>query len=400
MATRLNAKEAAALTEQRAKALEAQAKQVKQDRQIKAAEAAKLVRLWKTQGNRLIEAALCGETLLRVGPKLIGGNRLMGLGFSLAYIAQSKLLEDQRKIEIAEIHQNETEEQERNARERLRLLELKRLELEASNRIGEFIDLIRKHDRYSGMESSREMVVHHFLEEIENYTAEIYSGWSPDNELFRRLFNSKLFVYKPIDSLRPITQMLQDALHEMERIRRNLPISEAEESETTGLTDDSVALDDDPDNLDEEEVQSSPSVEKYKRYLESWECRDFMEAIDPKDYYQIEWGAVDGPRDWNFDSLIYAPALYWLCGTSGQSLMEAIEAEIQEAIHLASSSIQVSMRGSSKQCTCTVGGKIFHHTPGPSQLSDILKILKYETHENITPEGLSLLEITWQGGQM
>ena len=53
-----------------------------------------------------------------------------------------------------------------------------------------------------------------------------------------------------------------------------------------------------------------------------------MEAHDSEDYFQVEWNNLDEPEEWTFEDLISAPALAWLCGESGQGLLEAIELEI------------------------------------------------------------------------
>lgn len=97
MASRLNARQAASLTEQKAREIEAQAKLDAEDRKLRAAQAAKFSRLWKTQGNQLIEAALNGEKSIHVSPQLIGGAQLISLGFTIAYVDHTSFLEEKKR---------------------------------------------------------------------------------------------------------------------------------------------------------------------------------------------------------------------------------------------------------------------------------------------------------------
>ncbi len=375
MANRLNAKEAAALTEQRSRELEAQAKQDKQDRKLRTAQTAKQGRLWKAQGNRLIEAALNGDRFLRVGPKLIGGDLLNTLGFSIAYVDQASFLEHQRQLEF------ETKESER-----VRNLELNKLHPDTDKKIAEFLRFVGKHERYKGMDSTREKVVQCFHVKIREYSKRISSGISPRDKLFYKLFNSELFVYKPIDSLKPVTQALQDALHKLEKIRQDLPNIEVNEFEDYDFD----TVDD-----DEDEAVQTLGIDQFKRYLEPSECHQSMELDEPQDYYQVEWSDLVDPDEWKFEDLIFEPALAWLSGANGQALLEAIESEIKKAIESASSSIQILMEWDGELCTCDIGGETYYGTPRSNNLSEILKILKYKNNEFLLEDGKSMLEISW-----
>ncbi len=389
MASRLNAKEAAALTEQKALEIEARAKQDENDRKVRAAEAAKHTRLWKAQGNRLIEAALNGEMSLRVGAKLIGGDQLISLGFSIAYIDHASFSEHQTELEIKRIEQEKAKEKLILESERIRDLEIKKLQPVVDKRISEFIKLVENEDRYKNMESTRQMVVENFREKIKEYSKNISSGKSFRDTLFFRLFNSDIFVYTPINSLRPAVQALQDALHKLEQSRYNLPNVETEVNEF-------YSFDNYSDDINNDEERSDLIlINEFTRYLEPWECSDLMVAHVSDDYYQIEWSDVDAPEDWLFENLISAYALAWLSGKNGQALLEAIESEIQNAINSASSSIQIKVEWDGEQCTCDINGKTYYYTPRSSQLSDILKILKYKTREQLLKDGISVLEISW-----
>lgn len=387
MSIRLNAKEAAALTEQRARQIEARAKLDEQDRKLQAAQAVKHARLWRAQGNRLIEAALNGDGFLRVGTNLIGGDKLIALGFVIAYVDQASFLEHQRQVENERVEQEDAEARAIKETETARNLELKKLQPYLDKKISDFIKLVEKEDRYSGMDSTRKMVVAHFKDVIKDYAESISAGISHRDVLFSILFNSQLFVYKPIDSLRPIVQALQDALHKVETIRRDLP-----EVEVYEIDDFQNDLDDIDDEGDDEE---NLGIDEFKRYLEPWQCHESMEVDDSQDYYQIEWCNLDEPVECKFEDLISAAALAWLCGEIGQGLLEAIESEIQTAINSASSSIQISIERDEEQCSFVVGGVTYCDTPSSDQLSDILKILKYKTQDQSHVDGKSLLEISW-----
>jgi hypothetical protein len=392
VASRLNARQAATLTEQRAREIEAQAKKDEEDRKLRTAQTAKLARLWKAQANQLIEASINGEAFLRVGPKLIGGDQLVKLGFAIAYVDQTSFLEQQRQDEIERDEQRAAEERVFKESERLRNLEVKKLQPEVDKKIGAFIKSIEKEDRYKGMDSTKKMVVEHFLELIQNYTNNISAGKSPRGELFSQLFDGSLFVYKPIDSLRPVVQAIQDALHELEKVRRDLPDVEIDEFENFDYGLDDIEDDDEDEGADDD----VPGLESFKRYLEPWECNESMDVEEHQDYFQIEWGDVAEPEIWNFQDSISAPALAWLCGEGGQAFLEAIEAEIQSAIDSASTSIQISLEWDGALSTCDIGGETYCGTPKSNQLSDILKILKYKTQEEHLEEGRTLLQVSWQ----
>ncbi len=386
MASRLSAKEAAALTEQKAKELEARAKQEEQDKKLRTAQSAKQGRLWKTQGNRLIEAALNGERFLRIGTKLIGGDLLINLGFSIACVDQAAFLEHQRRLEIERVAQEEAFERSRKENERVRILQLKKLHPEVEKKIAEFIRLVEKDERYKGMDTTRKMVVEHFQENIRAYAERISAGVSPRDQLFYKLFNSEFFVYKPIDSLKPIVQALQDALHKLEKIRQDLPEVEV------GYDCDDIG---DTEDEEQEVEQKALGIDEFKRYLEDWECHQFMEVDEPQDYYQIEWSDLLGPQEWRFEDLISPSALAWISGESGQALFEAIESEIKKAIDSASSSIHITMEWDGEQNTCDINGETYYYTPRSSHLSEILKILKYKNQEQLLEDGRSTLEISW-----
>ena len=387
MATRLNAKKAASLTEQRAKEIEASSKLDDQIRKLKTAQIAKQVRLWKAQGNRLIEAALNGQSFLRVGQQLVEGDKLIKLGFSIAYVDQVSFLEHQNDLNTERINQKKTEERANYEIEKVRELEIKKLQLDVDRKTNDFILLIVKNDRYKGMESTQRMVAQRFQEEIKNYTGRISAGFSPHDKLFLKLFNSELFVYKPINFFKPIVQSLQDSLHKLEKFRLDLP--EVADSEF----DEFDEFDANFDEIDDEE--EGLEIDEFKRYLDPWECSDNMVLDEPENYYQIEWGNLDNTNEWKFENLIFAKSLSWLCGKSGQDLIEAIETEIQIATNSAFSKIQISIEWDDEQSSCEFGGVIYSQTPRSNHLSDILKILKYKTQEHLVEHGKSLLEISW-----
>ena len=386
MASRLNAKEAAALTEQRAREIEARAKQAELDKKLIASQATKFARLWKAQGNRLIEAALNGGSFLNVGSKLIGGDQLIKLGFAIAYIDQTAFSEYQKELENQKSDKYEAETRLLEEREKAKKLELKKLQPDIDKKIADFIKLVEKEDRYKGMDSTRKMVIKHFLEEINDYRNNISAGYSSSDKLFFQLFNSQLFVYKPIDSLRPTVQVLQDALHKLEKILHDLPEFEVDEFDY---------LEYDPVEDDEDSDAEGLAIDEFKRYLDAWECSESMEIDVATDYYQIEWSNLEDVEDWQFEDLISAAALAWLCGASGQALLEAIESEIQDAIDSASSSIHISMEWDGEQCTSDIGKETYYYTPRSNQLSEILKILKYKINKHSLENGKSILEISW-----
>jgi len=395
MATRLNAEKAASLTEQRAKEIEASSKLDDEIKKLKKAQIAKQVRLWKAQGNRLLEAALNGQSFLRVGQQLVEGDKLIKLGFSIAYVDQVSFLEHQNDLNIERINQKKTEERANYEIEKVRELEIKKLQLDVDKKTSDFILLIVKNDRYKGMESTQRMVAQRFQEEIKNYTGRISAGFSPRDKLFLKLFNSELFVYKPIDSFKPIVQSLQDSLHKLEKFRLELPEipdSEFDEFDEYDANCDEI---DDEEEEEEEEEEEDLEIDEFKRYLDPWECSDNMLLDEPENYYQIEWGNLNNTNEWKFEHLIFAKSLSWLCGKSGQDLIEAIETEIQIAINSALSKIQISIEWDDEQSSCEFGGVIYYHTPTPNHLSDILKILKYKTQEHLVEHGKSLLEISW-----
>ena len=386
MASRLNAKEAAALTEQRAREIEARAKQAELDKKLIASQATKYARLWKAQGNRLIEAALNGGSFLNVGSKLIGGDQLIKLGFAIAYIDQTAFSEYQKELENEKSDKHEAEARVLEERENAKKLELKKLQPDIDKKIADFIKLVEKEDRYKGMDSTRKMVIKHFLEVINDYRNNISAGYSSSDKLFFQLFNSQLFVYKPIDSLRPTVQVLQDALHKLEKILHDLPEFEVDEFDY---------LQYDPVEDDEDSNAEGLAIDEFKRYLDAWECSESMDIDVATDYYQIEWSNLEDVEDWQFEDLISAAALAWLCGASGQALLEAIESEIQDAIDSASSSIHISMEWDGEQCTSDIGKETYYYTPRSNQLSEILKILKYKINKHSLENGKSMLEISW-----
>jgi len=390
VASRLNAKEAAALTVQKALEIEARAKQDENDRKLRTAEAAKHTRLWKAQGNRLIEAALNGEKFLQVGEKLIGGDHLISLGFSIAYIDHASFSEHQTELETKRIEQEKAKEKLILEGERIRDLGVKKLQPVVDKKISEFIKLVENEDRYRDMKSTKQLVVENFREKIKEYSGNISSGKSSKDTLFFKLFNSDLFVYTPINSLRPAVQSLQDALHKLEQFRYNLPNVDIEVNQF-------YSFDDGSEDINDEDEEGSDLIGKneFTRYLEPWECSDLMVADASEDYYQIEWSNVDSPEDWLFENMISAYALAWISGKNGQALLEAIESEIQNAISSASSSIQIKMEWDGEQCTCDIKGETYYYTPRSNHLSDILKILKYKTHEQLLKDGISILEISW-----
>ena len=372
MATRLNAKKAASLTEQRAKEIEASSILDVQVRKLKTAQIAKQGRLWKAQGNRLIEAALNGQSFLRVGQQLVGGDKLIKLGFSIACVDQVSFLEHKNELYIERINQKKIKNEQI-------AIEIKKLQFDVDKKTSDFIILIVKNDRYKGMDSTQKMVAQHFQQEIKNYIERISAGFSPRDKLFFTLFNSELFVYKPIDFFRPIVQSLQDSLHKLEKFRLGLPEFEVSEF-------------DDEENEDEEE---GLGIDEFKRYLDACECSGTMLIDESENYYQIEWGNLEDTNDWKFEDLISAKSLSWLCGERGQDLFEAIETEIQIAIDSALSKIQISIEWDSEQSSCEFSGVTYSYTPRSNHLSDILKILKYKTQEHLVKHGNSLLEISW-----
>jgi hypothetical protein len=172
----------------------------------------------------------------------------------------------------------------------------------------------------------------------------------------------------------------------LEKILHDLPEFEVDEFDY---------LQYDPVEDDEDSNAEGLTIDDFKRYLDAWECSESMEIDVATDYYQIEWSNLDDVEDWQFEDLISAAALAWLCGASGQSLLEAIESEIQDAIDSASSSIHISMEWDGEQCTSDIGKETYYYTPRSNQLSEILKILKYKINKHSLENGKSMLEISW-----
>lgn len=356
MTSRLNAKEAAALTANRAKELEAQAKQEEMELRLRAAQARKFSRLWNSQANILIKSALNRKTFSNIKGTLIGADRLIRSGFEIYYVDNGLFLERQ-----------------------------KQMRLEKDREIDEFLKLVEGNARFVGMTVTKENALKQIRAKINEYQDEISHEKSSCDQLFNFIFDGKLFLFKPIDSLRPITQRIQDALHRYEKLARNLPEDE--------FSDDKIESDDDSIEKESDIIFLIP--EEFWRYLTRKDCRESMELVRVGDFFQVQWHTKEDSKDWLFDELISASALAWLAGDDGQRLIDLIELKIRTAIDSASTRVRLDATGNGHSWQCDFDGAPATQIPHPDHLSQILKTMDYAVKSKATGCGGVSIEISW-----
>lgn len=383
MASRLNALEAATLTNKRTLELEDQAKRLKAETRLKAIELARHTRLWNIQSNLVIESALNQKTYCIIESALVGANKLIENGFTINYVNKSTFLIDQKQAELKE------EEKRRS-----RLFEAESFKFIMNGEIREFIRQVRMNERFNGMTITKENVVKRLLEKIEAYREAIEFERSDRDRLFDYLFDSELFLFKPIESLRPKTQTLQNSLHKYETLIKNLP--QEEKSEEFSDEDD-LEISDICDDKYYISAVKSKIPEKYWVNIDPKNSSNSINIKNKGDFFYISWDLEEIPEEWLFEEIMSAKAMAWLAGEYGQDFMSAIESEIKRKISIATSnfSLMFERYDNEDYWCCNLGETRSIESPSPEQVSKILKIMKYEVKYRSSDSRNATLDISW-----
>lgn len=351
MVTRLKASEAAALTATRVKEREERVKLLERERKLKSAQSKKFARLWENQASLLIESAINRRWFLEIKSELIGPRLLMERGFRIAFV-------DIESIKTAAAILTD--------RSRSRLAELNSI---VTSEIAGFIRLVGDNDRYKGMTVTKENVIRKLLSKIKDYQEEMMVSKPVSNELFYRLFDGDLFLLKPIDSLKPKVQALQNAINNVKHSASSTSGGDLE------YTDDAIL--------------------KVTRYLVPSECEETMVVPYDEDYYRIEWGGKYASPACNFSEFISAPAMSWLAGDYGQRVLELTEGKIRDAINSAKSSVKIRAKLSDEFWSCEIGGVSSTLVPSPDQFSQILRVMGYSVNTIFHNGDAVSIEISW-----
>lgn len=378
---RLNAKSAARLTSQSASAIEERGRKEAREKAQQAANAQTAARRWKTQSEKLLQAALDGSGSLKVTTFLVGGPRLIDGGFRIAFVNVNAFEQHVEELRAEEVEKKRKLDLEERERAKARADAASRILSQVEDLKNSFIAAVKENERYKALGATKEMVIKRFLEEIEIYQSEIFEGRSNADALFSRLFDSSLFVYKPIDSLRSNVQKLQNSLHMFEKTRRNLP--DRLELEQLRRNDD----------IDTDDVAQIPTMEDFTAYLSRHECPDLLDAAEWGGYFCVSWPEWNASDVWSGQDLIAAAALSWLSGPLGQRVLEAVESEIQEATQSASSSVQLQMESAEKRWSCE--SIPYLEMPAPEQIQLILRPLGYNVQLHAKGDEIVLVDISW-----
>jgi hypothetical protein len=383
LAKRLNARDAAALTASKVLELEARAKQDEIERRLLAAKARKMAKLWNTQASLLLQSAINKRNSVVIRNQLIDPSRLMKAGFEIYYI-------DYWGFENYKERQRIAEEENR----KVLCARAETLRLVISKEKSDLFRLFKSHDRFKGMTITKENAVKHLSTKLDDYQQNITYRASEPNQLFDFIFDSKLYLFTPIESLRSKLQRIQDVLHSYEHINRDLPEQEEdspsgfEEDEDINLESDSVS----------EEIELSRTIPKdFWRKISPNDCQESLHVKNSGDCFLIQWASEEYGESWDFDDLISAPALAWLADSYyGQDIIERVEAKIHEAINLALSSVQLAaIRSDENGWSCQLGDNESLFMPRPEELSIIFGALDYQVKTKDVGNNKTIIDITW-----
>lgn len=376
MANRLSAREAAALTAIRARELEAEAQQAELRKRLSLAQSKRRARLWNSQATKMIEAALNGKCSIDHRTRLIGAKRLIESGFSVAYVDMAAFTREQEK------KRRKLEDEERLRRDKAN-----KFRPIVTKQIEDFLRLVEANERFAGMTVTRRNVVNAISKKIEEYQAELQFWRADSDKLFHYLFDGKLFLFKPIDSLRPRTQLLQDALHKLGRLDRDLPEQEGWDHDSDPESDWEAVGDEDKDTT---EVPN-----EFKRSLRTDDCRESMEIRATGDFYIIDWNDADFGEAWDFSEIISAHALGWIAADYGQDLLDLIESTIRTAIKSAATSVSLVAALDDECWSCIFDGVDRMDIPRPEHLAQILRAMKYSVRLKSVSQQGATIEISW-----
>jgi len=383
LAKRLNARDAAALTASKVIELEARAKRDEIERKLLAAKARKMAKLWNTQASLLLQSAINRRNDVIVKNLLIDPSRLMKAGFEIYYI-------DYWRFENYKERQRIAEEENRKA---LRA-RAETLKLVISKEKSDLFRLFKSLDRFKGMSITKENAVKHLSMKLDEYQQNITSRASDANQLFNFIFDSKLYLFTPIESLRSKIQGIQDVLHSYEHINRDLP--EQEEDSPSSFEED-VDMNSESDSVSEAIELSRTIPKDFWKKLSLNDCQESLHVKNSGDCFLIQWTSEEYGESWDFDDLISAPALAWLADSYyGQDLIERVEARIHEAINMASSSIElVAIRSDDNGWSCQISDNESLFMPHPEELSIIFRTLDYHVKRKDVGIDKAVINITW-----
>jgi hypothetical protein len=327
-------------------------------------------RLWNSQASRLIESALNRELHPRFESNLVGARTLIANEFSVFYVDMASFMRQEKRLN-----------EEREQINEIRAAKAESQKFIVKRELEDFIRLIRLNDRFKGMTVTKENVVRQLRSKIEDYQNEIETVNTERNKLFDHLFDSALFLFTPIDSLRPNVQALQNALHIYESLVRDVPENEYSENSN----DDSEEIPDEDEDF----------LESFKKELRAEDCLDSMDVIYVNDFYLVDWRDYEGSTELDFSDLISAPALGWLSGDSGQDLIESIESKIRSAIQSAYTTIRLLIVREDLHWSCDLGESRKIQTPHPDHLTQIFKTLKYKVKSSSNDKKRISIDISW-----
>ncbi len=324
----------------------------------------------------MIEAALNGKCGIDHWTELIGAKRLIESGFSVVYVDMA-----------AFSRERERKRQKLEDEKRLRRAKANRFRPIVTKQIDDFLRLVEANERFAGMTVTRTNVVNTISRRIEEYQAELEFRRADSDKLFHYLFDGELFLFKPIDSLRPTAQLLQDALHELGRLDRDLPEQEGRDHHSDPESDWEAIGDEDKDPS---EVPSD-----FKRSLRTDDCRESMEIRANGDFYRIDWNDANFGKAWDFSEIISADALGWIAADYGQDLLDLIESTIKTAINSAATSVSLVAALDDECWSCMFDGADRTDIPRPEHLAQILRAMKYSVHLKSAGQRGAAIEISW-----
>ncbi len=376
MVSRLNAKQAAALTSTRAKEIEAQVRQQELENRLRFTQLRKKIRLWNAQANHLIESALSKKTHLDVNSSLIGADTLVRNGFAIYYVDMVSFTKHQQQLILKQ-------EEEK----RIRKYKIDSLSFVVRREIDDLVREFGGNDQFKGMTLTKENSVKHLLAKVEEYRSGISTKNAERGCLFRHIFDGQLYLFRPIESLRTKSQTVQNALHNLESLRH-----EFDDNETSDL-DEAKNVDDDSYFEIAEQKPAIPA--RFRKYLRPSECSEYMEVKNDTDFYQIEWETENIPKGWFFEDLISARALGWLAGPYGQNFLDIIESRVRSAVDDAASTVSYKAAFQGVSWFYDLGQSTIEIGPYPNQLSKILRVLGYKVDNRKIGEQSVTMNISW-----
>jgi hypothetical protein len=370
MASRLNAKDAAALVVQKRTEAEERARQLARQEQLRKEEAERKARLlaieeqlkkeealkaqrhWNSQAKKLLEAALNGESFLDFHGPLYDPQQLIDRGFTVLHLDRTKFNIDAEESESVSKLEHEQE-----------LGKLPKIEQELNHKVEEFLELLGQQEIFKDIETTKQMVVKEFRKRLDSYFEDIYQGQSFDDALFDELFDGKLYVYRPIESLREIVQSIQYSMHVYQQIKYNLP--------------DELTEDEDDEEIVYEKTEDLIRTSKYATQVMSCDCESVLEPDSDENYYSVVW---DEPFEefWRNDEVLSAQGLAWLSENPGQYFMEAIENTVRAAIDDLKQSVNIDFYWEDSRWNTVLQRRRHFGVPYPDQVVALLRALKFK----------------------